>query len=1052
MVSICASVARGPEAEDRMASKSQINFSLIGKGLLLVAVLLGAYLSRDAAKCIKDTYAGVELHDNSNEAGSGGVINGDRGSMRAQRNHNNQSVEESQALAGSLADSTMACVEQRSFSQPRWAFLGFWGGLVLGVLMMVLDRMVGTRWKRDLRAQSRARGKMDKLDVKSRLQPMTELPPGERARVTGNHRSLKPAEGPMGMRVDAIAVDLDAADPVDAFEDMLQPTSHSVRASGSQVALGGAARREAPVASSVSSSDRLGALPLSGRSASRASDPHLEALGLGPLDDDLMAEGADFEESHARASADVLDFGAVDFGATPAPPSASASAPSPAPSAKRPAAPALSAERIPLSGGQLGGSISAGPSASGVGYGDRRSASTALDAALTDSGSARVSPSEDLWERGSPDQGEEDDFDLELDGDWAAEEDSLEIDFGSLLGTRPGGARVESASVSSGEPFPGSVLPGVTDVARATPAAAVPGFSSAGGHTGSGGFSHIPATSQGVRRIYVAPLSEGTKGTGSGGHANDPVVGLSSAVARTRSYGQRGERVELRLLPGLYREQVQLGPNMVLVNDALPLEYDRTARVAWLASNEALDAARHVVLALPLHAAEDASVLELTHAHDVSVSGVHIVGRGLVDPGMSSAGRAVRAEHSERVMFRLCAFVGHSCAGDGGAVHITGCGGKVALDAMGFEDCLIYQNSAAGRGGAGYMSSSTVTMEGCIIQDNLSRVGGGGLYLEHTRMACVLQRCRLENNRVDCGENLPPRSQTGWTGEDGHGGGVFLRHGDVHMVDCGISENVAHGAGGGVFSLAGRVFLEGTMADAAVVVGNRALRGGGVLLSGLTSATGMAALKASGVQFGGNEARESGGAVATIRMAVIDTVGCAFTRNAATSGHGEGGAIHATVGSRVKLEQTRFAQNRAGFRGGALSVCNSSLRMLGGCSVVNNQVESGDCGGVAFYTAPSTLMDDLDGHARLEMPLVCAIAECEIEGNSARKGVAGLFIGSFQKESPFSVAFTLRAPALVRRNALAEARPGRPSELVVLWKGRMVGSDERPPRGKKTLT
>ncbi len=977
---------------------AHFDFGRYGRILLGVALLLGLFLARHAGACVKESFSAYQLRGEHTE-GSSGVTGGESGQVERSGSYYNGGGEGATGVFSFMGSATSYCVETSSFSDPTPVYYGFLGVLGLGVLLLALDRLVGPSWRQGVRERSTAsraiKTTVDRptdASASRRTGAQQAIPPGERYRVTGQHAALpKPATPGGASRATGhhaaiaapIEVDLQPTGSA-AIDDMFMPTSLTeVRITGEHAA----PRHKTPVPAPVLASEPpLGSArpapvpaPAAGAAAAR---PHLEALGLGSVDelvDRAGAMGAPLSESAQQRSAMemILGYDNVDLNPDES----------------------------------LRGSSSLG---------------------------APATP--------APPPPADDPFTLDMEG-WEVEDEEAEqhgegIDFDALFA-----GSEAPPEVPAGTPSPGSSL---GEAALRAPAlgermatSAVP--------LAAGYQSLIPAMETGVRRLYVAPLSAGTRGTGSGSSAHDPLFGLEPALARVRGYAQRGERVEVRLLPGVYREQVKLPPNTMMVNDAVPLEDTREGRLAWLASQAPRDTALHVVIALPAHAEADEAVVELSHASDSTLMGVHLVGRALLGEAATSAsGIGVRVQSSQRVTLRLCAVVGHTASEPGAGVQLLQSGGSADVDVVFLEDCLIYQNATATRGGGLYATQSSVHLDGCIIQDNVAHTAGGGLYLEDTRGRAELLQCRIEANRVECPSGLPATSSAGWSGEDGHGGGVFIRQGEVMMRNVQLTNNQAQGAGGAVYAAAALVQMEGD-GQGARVVANSALRGGAVLLCGFEDEEGTTALRASHVHFINNSAEESGGALALFRMAHLELRRCVLTRNVARAHHSEGGAIHATVGARVKLEHTRIHQNAASYRGGGLALCNSSLRVLEGCEITGNRALKGDSGGLAFYTMTSSFVDSLQQHPRLELPFVCAIAACRIEDNSAARGVGGLFIGSFDKAPAYSVACVVKDAAPIAHNTVASDRPVRSPNLTLVWQGRVIGSDANPPVGRKTL-
>ncbi|MEO1269838.1 MAG: hypothetical protein AAFX99_17255 [Myxococcota bacterium] len=567
--------------------------------------------------------------------------------------------------------------------------------------------------------------------------------------------------------------------------------------------------------------------------------------------------------------------------------------------------------------------------------------------------------------------------------------------------------------------------------------------------------------------VYVAPETANHNGPSTGTNPGEPLFGLSEAVVTAQRFAQEGHRVQIRMLPGTYAERITLPPNVALINHRLPPADDEEGLRGWLQTDREQS---EVLLTAPPHIGAEDYLLNLDGSHEALVAGIRFSGLASSSAGRLRYGGAVHVLSTRSARFYLCAFAHHVSAGDGAALRVEQGGDLQKKHSILFEHCLFEDNQAGGRGGALFAHDSITVFRACTFRKNRSAVAGGAVYVQEAPIPMLFEDGTLCDNLVETGEPLPDASRSGWSGEVGHGGAIYASYSGVHLRRCDLLNNRSAGAGGAIFAFASRLLLEGGTADddrpSGRIAENQAQRGGAVMLSGLRPDSDMqrflTAMRATGVELSRNRAHESGGAIATFRMAVLDLKDCRCQRNAVTSEHGEGGAIHATVGSRLKLTRTHILKNRAPFRGGGMSVSNSSLRIHEGCSVCENQSERGEFAGIAFYTTYSRLLIDLKSSDALELPVVCAIAPCEINRNRSKGGVAGLFIGCLEDKPSIPIVYAVKAPDLITHNVVARVvaqrklgprPPGRrrPENLMVVWAKRVMANDTRPPEGKQQL-
>lgn len=995
---------------------SSIDFARLGRFMFLGAFLLGIYLSRHSAECIKQKVDEFQLGGVVDDGSSSPIVDDQGVVKKGTKGDYDENFRKGSGFFGYLADETKVCIEESSFSDPKWAYLGFWGLVALGGVSSVLGRLITPDWKKGVK--QRAQKEQDA--AKEREQALQEQ---RKAQARSAQREIKPIDvGDLGFGGGASAPEEPPkgrkAAKGGGGEDMsslLMDNSGDVSRSSTPAR----GRGPSPKPRSEEDDDLLHTPRKAGISEEKRRE--LAALGLGTDDDPLPMGGSGLE----LAERDEPKKGAAAGGKKPP-------VLDDGPPKKRPKPPARP-DGLPFSGDEEG-------PASQDEAEERRlarakgplsiDASARRNAAGQSNGQrARLPSISAMAAYDSPDS---------FDGE------------DPLLDEAP---RSLSSRAARGSAAKGSTPP--QGVSRRSVSVAVDRRK-----------LWIPQGREADALLFVAPDGQGFQDPTAGENEARPLDGLAAALRAAEAQVAKGASVQLRLSPGVYREQVSLPPGVSLINNAIPKGRSGEELRHWLTAEAEGDDPIQVVLALPDGAPEDAFTVELVGAHHALLAGLHIVGRASLtdDPDALSAG--VRVEGCQEATLYLCHIVGHRTHQDGGALQVKASGDADKNARVLVQDCLLDDNATSGRGGAVYVEDAAAIFKGCALQSNESGTAGGAAFLGKNRLPTVFDRCVFVANEAALAEALPRASRGGWSGEDGHGGAIFVRDGEVQLTSCDFTENQAQGAGGAIFAAASVLLIEGDPEGAEPrgrFVGNSSLRGGAILLSGpgKDNSGGSCAMRAQDIEFIGNEAIESGGALAGFRLARIELRRCTLQQNKVSAEFGEGGAIHANLGSKLKMGETTLARNEAPFRGGALSVCNSSARLHDGCRIADNRVLEGDCGGVAFYTMASTYLDELRETGNLEDPLVFALGDCAIEGNSARRGVGGLFVGNFVREVTSHIAFTLLHPGRITGNQVLKedgtldrfdsAGKHRPMNLLVAWKGAIQGDDGRIPEGKRIL-
>jgi hypothetical protein len=263
----------------------------------------------------------------------------------------------------------------------------------------------------------------------------------------------------------------------------------------------------------------------------------------------------------------------------------------------------------------------------------------------------------------------------------------------------------------------------------------------------------IPMGRQEDELIFVGPTDYETDGDPDAGQSEEhPLSSVTEALERARPMLAEGLKVQIRLLPGIYRERLELPAGVALVNHAIPRGMSQEEMRFWL-TEEKQGYDTRAILTLPNDAPDDAWTLRLC-GDDIFLAGLHVVGRGtLNDTDALSAG--VQIEDSPDATLYLCYVLGHRTHHPGAALQLRDSGLDAERRVL-VQDCLFEDNATSDRGGAIWAEGSSAAFLGCGIQANESGTAGGGLYLGPNRLPILLDHCLISRNEVRLSEGPSP--------------------------------------------------------------------------------------------------------------------------------------------------------------------------------------------------------------------------------------------------------------------------------------------------------
>ncbi|MCD7762320.1 MAG: Cna B-type domain-containing protein, partial [Lachnospiraceae bacterium] len=301
------------------------------------------------------------------------------------------------------------------------------------------------------------------------------------------------------------------------------------------------------------------------------------------------------------------------------------------------------------------------------------------------------------------------------------------------------------------------------------------------------------------------------------------------------------------------------------------------------------------------------------------LTGVRIDGLG--NKGLASSNSLVTVENSATLTINSGTQItgGISTADNGGAVYVSSA-------AVIMNGGSISGNSAEYGGGVFLTGKSEFTFNGGSITDNSAGDEGGGVYIDG------------ESEFIICGGSVDANAS------GTYGGGILLNAGTLTITDGSVSEN-AGTYGAGVYCYAGKLDLQG----GTIASNTGSSSGGGVYLAGSTTFT------MTGGSISDNTSGSSGGGVYHISSTEFIMSGGSITGN--TSGS-SGGGVYISSGRKMTINGDASVDTNTTTSGGGggiyLNSASSSkavLTMENG-SISNNE-SSGSGGGVYLYNYAS---------------------------------------------------------------------------------------------------
>ena len=253
--------------------------------------------------------------------------------------------------------------------------------------------------------------------------------------------------------------------------------------------------------------------------------------------------------------------------------------------------------------------------------------------------------------------------------------------------------------------------------------------------------------------------------------------------------------------------------------------------------------------------------------------------------------------------------VTHSNFSNNNAGHVSGSLLVKNSNRATIHDSNFIGNNVGKSGGAVYLDNSDVQISRSIFKGNTASMGSA-IYSENCNL--TLSNCQVNNNNAS-----------------GYGSGIFLRLGQVNLLDTTFKSNLADA---GTIYLLRSTYCKMTRVT---MEHNKATGDGGGL-----SITQKSVLELEDTHFFSNTAIQRGAVLYTEDTITMRAVNCTFIGNSVDPRRGMSSGIYAAGKSDVCLDYCTFKNNNGAFDAGAVKIIDGILR-LAKCLFSNNTAEQG---------------------------------------------------------------------------------------------------------------
>jgi parallel beta-helix repeat protein/predicted outer membrane repeat protein len=277
------------------------------------------------------------------------------------------------------------------------------------------------------------------------------------------------------------------------------------------------------------------------------------------------------------------------------------------------------------------------------------------------------------------------------------------------------------------------------------------------------------------------------------------------------------------------------------------------------------------------------------------------------------------------------------------------------IEGFTISDC---QSSCCGAGISCYPGSPTI--KNCIIIENHSEQGGGGIYCrtvgsEVSNPAII--NCRIENNvagsngggvyvNPDCSPTITGCTISGNTA-NADGGGISCYQSSPTLTNCTFEINTAK-FGGGIYTSEGSPTITDCTISDNTATGNSISDGGGIYCNDSSPTI-------TDCTISDNTATNWGGGISCLTSSSPTIAGCTITGNTASN---DGGGISCWSGSNPTITDCTISDNIAGGCGGGIK-CTGSTPTLANTVVCGNSPDQ-YCGNNYTDNGGNTIEEECD--------------------------------------------------------------------------------------------
>ena len=270
----------------------------------------------------------------------------------------------------------------------------------------------------------------------------------------------------------------------------------------------------------------------------------------------------------------------------------------------------------------------------------------------------------------------------------------------------------------------------------------------------------------------------------------------------------------------------------------------------------------------------------------------------------------------------------------GGVIYVNGPEEDGKTSKMNISSASFIGNEASESGGAFYFIRSDADIERSSFEGNSSVKYAGAIELLNS--SASIKASSFINNTAQTSGGAVYATQTPAERE-------------IVTLGCTFTGNSSDGAGGAIYLTGTAIYRDGDeMVPLASTFENNVSANGGAICA-------YGAVTLYETDFDGNRSSGNGGAITS--AGTLKLYECGFTGNGTEGAEANGGALYLS-GSAAEINACEFADNAAGYRGGAIystqTPSESEIVTLG-CTFSGNSAT--DAGGAIYLTGTATYRD-----------------------------------------------------------------------------------------------